>query len=180
MEQILTNLTGFLFFGSVLWFWIFTSAFVISLFLSDIYENGYFAFGSFLVFLGFMHFKSNIDLLGFIQLYWYTPLIYLGIGLVYAMVRTYFYGRKPYTHWSFDKDNSPEKLKELKRVKLKSKLKGNVFRWWFLFPISFINWVLSDLLKDFFNAIYSKLRKVFEGILDMGINSVSEADEKED
>tara|TARA_R110000851_G_scaffold47424_1_gene115090 strand:- start:51256 stop:51801 length:546 start_codon:yes stop_codon:yes gene_type:complete len=180
MEQILENLTGFILFGSVLWFWIFTSAFILVLFLSDIYENGYYAFVSFLVFLGFLHFKSNLDMVSFIQLYWYTPLIYLGVGVVYAMIRTYFYGRKPYTPPYVNKEDSAEEVRELKREALKSKLKNNVFRWWFLFPVSLINWIFTDLLKDFFNAIYSKLRKVFEGILDMGINSVSVEDEKEE
>jgi len=54
-------------------------------------------------------------------------------------------------------------------VDRKTHLKGNVFRWWFLFPISLIDWVLSDLVKDVYNWTYKQLHKVYESILDFGL-----------
>ena len=183
MQDILNNFTGFVLWGSVLYFWIFTSIFVLILFLSDIYENGYFAFTTFLIFLAVLFFSSNVDLVSFITLYWHSPLIYLGIGLIYATIRIFFYGRKQFNPINLPysaKDYSADKIKELKREELRSKLKSNMFRWWFLFPISFLNWFLKDLVRDFFNWVYSKLRRFFEYVLDLGINSVSVEDEKDD
>lgn len=66
--------------------------------------------------------------------------MYLGIGFVYSLIRTYFKGR--------------ELLVDEKKV---YELKSAVFLWWFLFPISIVNWVCGKLIVDLYNVIYDRI-----------------------
>jgi len=178
MEELLNNLTGFLIWGSLAWFWIITSLFVLILFLSDIYENGFYAFASFLIFVVILHFGSNLELVPFIKAYWHIPLLYLGIGAVYALIRAYFYGKKPYDGY-IDKDYTVEKIEKLRTEQLKSELEENIFRWWLLFPVSFLNLLCTDLIRKFFKWLYARLRGIFEYVLVLGIKSApTEKDEE--
>ncbi|MFK5282745.1 hypothetical protein ACI3PL_24580, partial [Lacticaseibacillus paracasei] len=73
--------------------------------------------------------------------------IYLFLGFIFSLIRTYFKGKKLDT-----------KQKEY------FELKEHVFRWWLMFPICLITWVFGDLLKDLYNFVYSKLSKVYQSI----------------
>lgn len=173
MEELLNNFPEFVFMGSVLWFYIITLTFIVVLFVSEVNENGYYALASFVIFSLVMRFWGNFDIMDYFS---FTLLgIYLGVGFIHSLLRTYFFGRKTLVYNGYLSSSVPASEKDIEeniegQIKnRKSKLKGNVFRWWFLFPISFLTWVFSDLLKDFFETIYSKLRKLYEYILDLGL-----------
>jgi hypothetical protein len=52
-------------------------------------------------------------------------------------------------------------------IKDKFDLKGHVFRWWFLFPVSMITWFFGSVLKDVYDLIYSKLGGLYEKVLNL-------------
>ena len=99
---------------------------------------------------------------------------------MHSLVRTYFYGRKPpgptHNAYGIGKPNIEEIKNHQNRIieERKSYLKGNVFRWWFLFPISLLNWILSDLIEDVYDFIYNKLQRLYVRVLMMGFPSVKE------
>jgi len=173
METLLT-LTLF---GSVMWFWMSAIAFILICVASDIEENGFAAFIVLIVTAILYYFWGDIKIiLAFITLINVT--IYLIIGLFFSALRTFFTGR---TLGKRLKD-LPEKTKEThsydttkesEKIKFVNKLKGNVFRWWFMWPISLIIWLINDLIKDFWNFIYSKLKKFYNFILELGIKSIT-------
>jgi len=155
MESILQFFGEFALFGAAIWFWIAVVAFVISLFTFDRQENGVGALFSFIIFSVVVYFWSNFDILGYIN--WLNIGLYFGVGFIYSLIRTYFLGRKI-------RSKSTGDIKYIKE-----KLKGNVFRWWFLWPVSLLNWILSDLVEEVYNFIYSKLKNLYENILMMGV-----------
>lgn len=89
-------LLGLTLFGSVLWFWISVAVFIVICFLSDVNENGFIAFAT-LIILGVAYYlKGHIDPLLEIL----TPqniLIYLGVGLGFSVLRTFFCRKKSCT-----------------------------------------------------------------------------------
>jgi hypothetical protein len=176
MEALLTTLGALTLFGSVLWFWILTIAFIVICFISDVSENGFFAFGTLIVLVILYYLKANIDpLLAFFSLA--HILIYLLIGLFYSIMRTFLYGRrlgKELKGLPLNNDDGKNTFnnQEYKTKEYVDKLKGNVFRWWFMWPISFINWLVSDLIKDCWDYLYSLVNKWYNYILRAGINTV--------
>lgn len=138
-------LLGFTLFGSAIVFYIALAVLLFILIGSELEESGTTATIAFLCFLGFNYLWGNLPILEIITLK--NIAIYLGIGFIFAIIRTYFKGR----------ELTPENRKTYK-------LKEAVFRWWFLWPISTINWVYGKLLKDFYNFAYSKFQKFFEFI----------------
>ena len=44
-----------------------------------------------------------------------------------------------------------------------------VFRWWFLWPISLINWAISDLIKQLYNFVYDKLVHFYDEVFNLGL-----------
>jgi hypothetical protein len=139
---MLELLQSFTLFGSVIGFYIAVLFLIGLLFYSDIEEEGYGAFFSFLIFCGVTYFWSNFNILSYFS--WGLVGSYLGIGLLYSFIKTYFYARK-----------NGEKGRKY--------IKENVFRWWFLWPVSLINWILSlparllvlfqECLKHFFDTL---------------------------
>jgi hypothetical protein len=150
---MLESLQSFLLFGSFVWFWIITGILLICLFLSDIEEQGYAATTSLIIFLGLNYFWGNLDISQFFNFKLIG--IYLLIGLIYSFIKTYFYARKK-------GEDGREYIKE------------NVFRWWGLWPISLINWILSDIIRDLYNLIYDKLSNLYNGIFNLGLKSNGE------
>ena len=160
-------------FGSTLYAFIALGVFLILCELSDIYENGFFAFGTLIIVSVLYYFWGSFQAVYEL----FTPIIistYLLIGLVYSFIRTYIAGRK-----------LGEKLKTLPEPTEKTynnketekrdyidNLKGNVFRWWFMWPLSLINWLFTDLIKDTWNLLYSKMNRLYNNILELGIKSV--------
>jgi len=144
----MTNLINFTLFGSGIAFGIMLLLFIILLFVSDSNENGYIALFSLIVIIGLNYFWGTFPLNSLFNLR--NILIYIFLGFIYSIIRTYFKG------------------KELNNKQKESfNLKEHVFRWWFLFPICFINWLFGSLLKDLFNKVYNKLSSVYNSIFNL-------------
>ena len=97
----------------------------------------------------------------------YKLLGYLCIGMAFSIIRCYFYAKKERNNANkniYSHTLEMDKLKVLKDAKNKtlSELKGNVFRWWFMWPASLIYWIFSDIVSDIYNLIYSKVSKIYE------------------
>lgn len=163
-------------FGSVIWFWIVVAVFIVICFASDVNENGFFAFGTLIVFSVLFYFKANIDpLLDVLTL----PNIggYLGIGLIFSCIRTFFSARTlGHEIKGLPKDKTVSggnyETQEYYKSRFIEELKGNVFRWWFMWPISLLTWIATDIIKDVYDWIYSKMSGFYNWIVDLGVNSV--------
>lgn len=172
MSELVNNFPEFIFMGSVLMFYVITVIFIITLFISEVTENGYVALVSFIIFGLVTKFFGNFDITNYVGLKLVG--IYLLIGLGHSLIRTYFYGRKRGVLKKKLLDSHSEddwRLENFNDATL-DKLKDNVFRWWFLFPVSLLTWIFSDLMRDVWNFIYDKFKKSFEYILNLGLNSI--------
>jgi|TARA_R110000824_G_scaffold291588_4_gene480131 hypothetical protein len=173
MSELVNNFPEFIFMGSVLMFYFITAVFIVTLFISEVTENGWVALVSFTIFALATKFFGNFQITDYITFKLIG--IYLLIGLVHSLIRTFFYGRKR----EFNKkrllqlygNNDKWKLTNYDDI-TKSDLKGNVFRWWFLFPVSLLTWIFSDLMRDLWNFLYKQFKKAFEYILDLGLKSI--------
>lgn len=128
--------------------WAFSGAVVVwfyCLFASENEENGWIASIATAVFLGLLYYKSNVNPLPYFTLL--NVLLYVGVGFVYSLIKTYFYSRAG---------------------GYKSELKEHVFRWWGLWPVSLLYWIFSDLLKDLYDVVYSKISVVYDKIFEFG------------
>lgn len=166
-------------FGSVIWFWVVVAVFIIICFASDVNENGFFAFGTLVVLSVLFYFKANIDpLLDFFALP--NILIYFGIGLGFSFFRTFFAARVlgheikdlVETKEEASKKGYSSDSKEYRKQEFINELKGNVFRWWFMWPISLLTWIATDIVKDVYDWVYSKMSGFYNWIVDLGVNSV--------
>lgn len=137
------NLISFTLFGSGVAFGIMMVALFILLLSADVWEEGTVAVVAVLIAIGLNYFWGTFPILKFISIR--NISIYLFLGFIFSLIRTYFKG------------------KELKGSDNKKyfNLKDHVFRWWFLFPFSLINWVFGHLLKDLYNWIYSKTSSIY-------------------
>jgi hypothetical protein len=163
-------LMGLTLFGSIFW-GIFALVFlIVMLFVADAIENGFLAtlFGVIVGLLFFFHgqttWHSFVSMLTTINL-----LIYFSIGLVYALVRIFFHGRNEML-----KFNSYRERGDHYDYNINRDIKENIFRWWFIWPISLIVWIVKDLVKDVFNIVYQRMNKIFDAVLELGIKSVKE------
>lgn len=170
MRELFNNLPEFIFMGSVIGFYIITLIFIIVLFISEVNENGWAALVSFIIFSLAMRFLGNFQIEEYVTIKMIG--VYIGVGLIHSVIRTYFYGRKRGLKRKEELVLNPNSNMEYFDLKTINILKGSVFRWWFLFPISFLTWVFSDLLSDFWNTVYDLTKKSFEYILNLGINSI--------
>ena len=160
MENVLNFLPSFVLWGSAITFWIVVGVLTLILFASENAENGYFAFVSFLIFGVGNYFFGNFNMLDILSLS--SVGIYLGVGFVYALIRTYIYGSKN---------------KTLSKGYIGERLKENVFRWWFMFPVSFIYWVFSDLVSDVYDFLYKRLEKLFYAVFLLGAGNSGKEEE---
>ncbi len=138
-------------FGSFVWFCIITGLLFIFYMISDALESGIIAVLATVAFLVINHYSGNVPIVKFLTLS--NILAYLGVGFLYASLRTYFYGRE-----LRGTDSYVDSLE----------LKGNVIRWWMLFPFSIISWCLTDLIGEFFNRIFFLFSNFFEKIFNSG------------
>jgi len=182
MEKALSNIPEFVLFGSVTLFYIASLLFVFLLFVSEVTENGWLALISFAIFLLVTSWQSNLEPVDHLTANLALIGYYVGIGFIHSLIRTFIYGkkRKPerigvieeQKKWN-DKFNESDEESTTK-IDLfddttKRKLKGNVFRWWFLWPISLLTWIFSDLLSDVWGVVYKTFKKLFESILNLGM-----------
>lgn len=169
METVLNYLPAFLLFGSALYFWIFTLGLFIAFVLSDTYENGYFATFLLVGAIGITSVWSDFRIFEYIN--WWSLPTYLVTGLAYAGIRTYFFGRKKKAKWDAEKVEKYHSSDDAYSVKdsILRDLKEHVFRWWFLWWASIINWAITDLVRDFYNWAYDKLANQFRKIFELGL-----------
>ncbi len=141
---------AFTLFGSIVWFYITTIIVLIGLFLVENEESGWLGF---IISVGYItldyYTDKNFDLKMIFS--WQNVLIYLFLGIVFSLIRTYFKGKE------LTED-------EKKRFELKE----HVFRWIFMFPISLLNWlVFRVLFKDIFNYLYKKAESTYTKLFNM-------------
>lgn len=138
------NLITYTLFGSAALFLAVVCVFVISLFVADKFESGESAAMATVVLLLANYFWGTFPVLEYLTVR--NVGIYLFIGFVFSLIRTYFKGRE---------------LREDPESKARFALKDHVFRWWFLFPVSFLSWLFSGILKDLFDVVYTKISGVY-------------------
>lgn len=115
----------------------------ISFITSDVEENGYGAAVMAAIFLGLNYFWGNLPIL---EIFTFKNIgIYLLLGFIFSLIRTYFKGR----------EISADQKKYFN-------LKDHVFRWIFLFPFSLITWLFSSLLKDLFDKLWDSVEIVYK------------------
>lgn len=136
------NLLYYTLFGNAIVFAIVVVVFFIALILSDQEESGWIATILFIIFFGSIHFWSTFPITSYVT--FKNVGMYLFIGFIYSIVRTYFKGKE-----------LNEKEKE------RFDLRDHIFRWWLLFPICAVNWVFGRLLADLFNWVYRYINKLY-------------------
>jgi len=141
-------------FGSFIWFCIITGVFLLLLFISEGIRQGSLAFAATAGFLVVNYYWGNLPIAAIFN--WKLISVYLLLGFIYALIRVYFYGRS-------------QKGKEKDFVYYD--LKGNVFRWWFIWPISLISWLASGLLADIWDWIYDRFEGLFKYFFELGRKS---------
>jgi hypothetical protein len=158
------NLLHFTLFGSGIAFGILTLVLIVLYFIADYHKNGYLATVWTILFLGITYFWSDFSILPYLT--WKNIGGYLLAGFIFSLVRTYFKGRELSSEYSKLTENDFKYHPTVEGYKERNfDLKKNVFRWWFLFPISLLSWVFGHLIKDLYNFIYSKVGRLYTLIL---------------
>lgn len=143
-------------FGGFVGFVAVTVVLIFLFFYAEYQEQGIIALVAFLAYFLVNHYWGNVPIINLFSIK--TVSIYLATGLVYAVIKTYFYGREIAIN-GLDPKYSLDGLK------------GNVFRWWFIWPVSLISWLVSGLLKELFGLIWDNISKSFSEILYSGYKS---------
>lgn len=183
MESFFTSML--LFGGAIFWTWAVLISFVVICLIADLAKNGFWATFA-LVLLGVVYYFFGVnnghDLLAHITV---APIIgYLLIGLAYATIRTFIEGAKlgkrilksPTNEEYLAKKGTNDYVhesdtREYKIKWFKKDLKGNIARWWLLWWISAITWVIGDLLKDLWDVVYNSMKNFFNYVLELGIRT---------
>lgn len=161
-------------FGSMAWAISILSVFIIILFATDWYENGYWAtvatVGLFTLF--FFWGKESFDTHFLPMFTWSFVFWYFTLGLIHSFLRTFFYARKKLRKLKDDEYSFDDKDRRKRRIEeIRSNLKGNVFRWWFLWPISLLLWFLKDFIHEVYLFCWDKLKRLYNKIFDWGLKS---------
>lgn len=154
MEQLLT----YAIFGSFVWAAIFVGAFIIACLFAEGLEHGGLALISLIILLMVNYWWGNFPLMDLLN--WTNVLLYFGVGLIFAVIRIYFYGRE-----------MGAKGYEAKNLDIKD----HIFRWWTMWPISLLYWLGSKLFGDIWDLIYDRFKSTFEFILAAGVKSKSKS-----
>ena len=163
-------------FGSVIGVWAAMLLFIVICFIADANESGYAATVA-LVILGIMLYIWS-DVKAILALFSIASVVgYFLIGLGFSVFRTFFAGRKLGKEIkdkpTVSRGNQGEyDTKERARKEFLNEMQGNVFRWWFMWPISLISWVATDFIVDAWDYLYSKVSKFYNYVLDLGIKSI--------
>jgi len=183
MESFFTSML--LFGGAVLWTWAVIIAFIAICLIADLAKNGFWATFA-LVLLGVTYYFFGVNhgynILAHITA---APIVgYLLIGLAYAVIRTYVEGAKlgkrlikaPTNEEYLAKKLTKEYInesdtREYKIKRFKEEFKGNISRWWLLWWISAITWLIGDLLKDLWDVVYDWMKNFFNYVLELGIRT---------
>lgn len=189
---MLDSLLALSLFGGFLWFALIVGAYIIGLFISDYYENGYYATALSVVLIGIFYYEGTIQFWNHIS--WLTILGYLLVGFIFSIIRTFIFGRKEHVKFLNKEKEWGEKLEQLilnykeKNPKADDKtieevmgnyvkgrgswdtyekvsIKKHVFRWWFLWPVSLLTWLLTDLVKDLYEFVWDKLKNFYAAVI---------------
>lgn len=172
MIEILLGLTLF---GSFIW-----SAILIGLYFTlciydDVVENGISAFVVGIIAVIVFGIWSNVDFKIIWESFSFLYLLYyLLIGIIHAVIRSFFRGRAEQIKFlAILKDNP----KTYHRVSFD--IKEHVFRWILMWPISLVVWILKDIVKDIYLYLYKRFGKLFNYFMRLGMSTVPvEKDEK--
>lgn len=110
---------------------------------------------------------------------WLYVLAYIGVGIAYAYVRWYFYVREYYKRQNEWLGSNPSQS-ELDRA-YKSRLSGYgsrlslILKWIFHWPWSLLAWLLTDLIRNFFDWVFDSFRSLFG----RGFGAIARAHEPE-
>lgn len=157
-------LLAFTIFGSVVWFYIILTIVLIALIASDIQEEWLAPLVIVGAFILINYFWGNIPIGKYLT--WSNVGIYIGVGFIFSLIRTFFKGKELKREYeSLQTLLSNPYEQSLQEYKSEFALKANVFRWWFMFPISIITWLFGSVFKDIWNYVYSKLATVYTKIL---------------
>jgi len=197
MTELISFFGAFLLFGSPILFWSLFILLIILFFVSEVNENGFVAFISFAIFCIVNHYygKSHMFALFSVQ----NIVIYLILGFIHAVIRVYIKGVKARKTVDEMKEFIQDYNKQLQNLSEKEKedrvivttienhikrhtdnikdfkerqidsIKSNVFRYWFLFPISLTVWLFNDLFKDVFDVLYKFVGNLFNQIFLLGL-----------
>jgi len=144
-----------MFFGSFVWFCIIVTILLICMFFSEKENEGGLGLGCFIIFIAINYFWGNINMAWLLNIKLWIG--YILVGFVFCFIRVFFYGR------SRAKDYYKN---------LSTDLKGKVFRWWFMWPISLIYWIFSDLLSEVWDMTYQFFGNMFSRIEQLGMQSI--------
>jgi hypothetical protein len=166
-------------FGSAIYFWMAVIMFVIICFIADAHENGFAAFGFLIVFSICFYIWSDVKAI--LALFTIASVTgYLLVGLGFSMFRTFFAGRKlgkkikDLPSAEIEKDGYTKSgTKERAKQNFLEEMQGNVFRWWFMWPISLLSWVATDFIVEAWEYSYSKISGLYNYILELGMKSIS-------
>lgn len=154
MDTIINFVTSFTLFGMWWAFSLATVVWIFTLFAAEGEENGSIAFVTSGIFFGLIYYDGKIDILSIFS--WMNILSYIGIGFVYSLIKTFFYAKNGGN---------------------KSQLKEHVFRWWFLWPISFLYWCFSDLIRNLYDLIYNKISILYDEIFEFATKDKEKEEE---
>ncbi|MEI8223988.1 MAG: hypothetical protein WCG20_02610 [bacterium] len=94
MENIFSQVFTASLFGSSLGFFAAIAVLIIVCFASEVNENGFYAFGCFVLFCVLMHYKGSgiIPAFHFLKSHVWMAWLYLGVGVVHATTRFFYEG----------------------------------------------------------------------------------------
>jgi len=155
-------------FGSFVWAVIVIAILLVIFFIADLEENGFMATIALVVSGILFYVWGKESFMVITSLFTFKSIIiYFGFGLVHALVRIFFHGRK-----EMQKVNDAIVNKDSYHPKIDMNVKSDVFRWWFLWPISLIVWIVQDMIGNVYNYCYDKFATLFNKILMYGVKSV--------
>jgi hypothetical protein len=89
MVSLFGGLTALTLFGSFIWMAVLLVALLIVLFVSEVEEEGGIALIGVVTFLVLNYYWGNVPVIKFVS--WVSVLGYLGVGLLFTIVRVFFY-----------------------------------------------------------------------------------------
>ena len=177
--EFLTFFAAGALFGSATWFWVSFVALAILFTISEWKESGVIAAVGFAAFIG-VHWHQGTTTLS--QIFtWQNILIYIGIGIVYALIRSFFSARKKRAEYQslLERDSELEKNSkgqnkynnnaEDQLQRWLDDLKMDAIRWISIWPISIPLWFLQDMLAEIFSWLYDKMAIVFRKVFEAGL-----------
>lgn len=186
------SIVDFALFGSAVWFWILFGVFVIALFVSEAKEQGWAATVSLVIFAGVVYYGGEMDTDWLLSIFtWKVVGGYLVIGLIFALVRFYFYGREhgaklkqtrqEYAKkkdiqgaWTEEQETEFKNSHYYKEIHAdEDEMKYKASRWWLNWPVSLLWWLVSDWFLHVWNLAYDKTKKFFRSVYEAGVQSAS-------